>query len=204
MADGNSLRREVLEEFAEAAQAPAVARHVRGCGLAPTVAVPTAGAKLWWRVAIDANERISARQVERSREATAVVFYVEAHDQPEAERIGWRRYCRMKQRAYREQLKARGLCMWCGKTNNREAHQRCTPCVVKARGYSARSAARRGGHVLPDARRSDHPQRKRWLTELRLDTLLEIQQAFTCAADSEAFTRWLKGEIEKLASRRVA
>ena len=170
--------------------------------------------KSWWRIEVNASGKVvDCRVVEHADADGSHVFYVRASNQKEAGREAWNAYCRAVMRARRVKLKAENKCR-CGRPNDREPGKRCTICLEADKTYGKRARERAAGKKVEPLNRQDALQRRRAEEQqraveqtkpsVRLQVLLEVQEAWQNASNNAAFTRWLNAEIEKLTGRRVA
>lgn len=169
----------------------------------------------WWRIEVNEDGKVlSCVAVEHVEKNGKLFFYVQAHDQKEAGRIAWNRFCRDIQRVRRVKLAREGKCPWCGRATDRESGKRCSRCLDSDKVYKKRQTAKEAGKVVPPLDRSiavaARKAEEREATvaaakpSLRLDVLLEVQQAWQDASTNGLFTRWLNQQIAAARGRKVA
>jgi hypothetical protein len=174
----------------------------------------TSPALRWWLLQLDAEGKVlSCTSVEQSAANGERWFYVQARDEKAAQRTALNAYMRELQRRRRVELDKAGKCRWCGRKADRGT-KRCSICVAKDAVYTQRHNARvRGESVPPLDRRAALAARKTEETtavvkaaapSLRLDVLLEVQEAWQSAATNGVFTRWLTDQIAAARGRKVA
>ncbi|HKY40688.1 MAG TPA: hypothetical protein VJN18_32355 [Polyangiaceae bacterium] len=159
----------------------------------------------WWRLEVDAKGKVvSCTPVEFAEKDGKSWFYVRARNQEGAGRLAMNAYILARQRIRLKRLKAEGKCV-CGRKNDRPGKTNCTICVAKERDYDARRRARERGEEIPrpDRRIADAERRatedgefvERAAPTVRLNTLLEVQQAWQDSNTNANFTRWLLDQI---------
>lgn len=161
----------------------------------------------WFRVAIGSDGVVSScRQVERYPDAdVAGVFYVVAPDPDSAEKAALARYRERQRQALRDRRQrhqAAGKCR-CG-SSRPEGELYCDTCRRKSREDHARQAARLRGEPVaapPPKSVSFHETQERRAMERRLETLLEVREAWR-ARTPERFGKWLEARILELGGRK--
>lgn len=167
----------------------------------------------WWRVELStAGTVLSCNAVERPAHGERLIHYLQATSAEAAGRAALNARSAELLRQRRTEYRAQGLCR-CGRRRDGE-NRWCAICLEKSRVYKANETARkRGEPVLKMDRRTVLQERK--ATEkaeavqaaapsLRLEVLLEVQQAWADLPTNGAFTSWLTRQIEAAGGRRRA
>lgn len=159
----------------------------------------------WWRIEVDVKGKVvSCRKVEKASKARSSVFYVQAETREQAGRAAWNAYCRAQQRERRERLRADGLCMWCGRANDRDPEKRCSICLAKSRRHNARRDAKARGEDVAPADRTAALADRRELDRLaiRLEVLREVRGLLDELSLAE-LRKWLDVQVSPLAEEPV-
>jgi hypothetical protein len=159
----------------------------------------------WWRVEVDgAGKVVSCRAVDAAG-AEGSAYYFEAFSPEQATKQAQKSHDAKLLQARRERYDAEGVCR-CGGKRDRPGFKTCSRCSARHKLHEDRKAAKlRGETVAKPDRRTVLLERKRSeADDLRLDVLREVQQAWLNNPTVGAFSRWLNGEVEKLAGKRVA
>lgn len=153
----------------------------------------------------------SAVPAETDSEGNETVFIVSAETAAEALREASRQYARLCTKRKRARMHAAGLCS-CGRKSDVPKPQggfrkKCSVCVTRDREQwrpKARENQRRQLEGLPKIPRDESArvvvmqerQRDR-RSELRIETLLEVQRQWQSARTNGHFTRWLDEQIKE-------
>jgi hypothetical protein len=168
----------------------------------------------WWRLTVDeAGKVLACVAVERESKNGQHCFYVKARDAKEAARLLSNEISRRLLAARRAKYKAQGLCE-CGRRRDNPNFVHCGACLERARLHNERQRARqRGEDVEPLDRRVVLQERKQQdraqaveaaKPSLRLNVLLEVQEAWEGSGTNQSFTRWLREQIDAARGKKVA
>lgn len=168
----------------------------------------------WFRIELDdAGRVLSCHAVEAAEQGNRRYVYVEAVDSEHAARLALNAYQRQLMRQRVRRLRDEGKCQ-CGRKNDRAPKSRCTSCHERRASDDARRRARANGEQIPrpDRRIADALRKATETAQavavvapsLRLDVLVEVQQAWQDASTNGHFTRWLSEQIAAARGRKVA
>jgi hypothetical protein len=160
---------------------------------------------VWYRVRLDrAGKVTSCEQVDSTGDAGMFVFYVRAKSLEAAGKLAFNAYCAANNRRRRARYAAEGKCR-CGRERDGDT-LRCSECLAKQPVYEERRKAKlRGEPVAPlNVAETYAKRRESEAAALRLAVLMEVREAWRDQPNNGAFTRWLTGQIEAIAGKRVA
>lgn len=154
---------------------------------------------LWWRIVLNGEQLVSVEPVEVSAQSDGLtIFYVEASTRDAALRSARRIAGKRRRIIYREQ----GRCA-CGRQMSSKAtfspitklpHLRCEVCRVRqAEAHERRKAPEYTRKQGSENYIKRHQSIK---STHRLEVLLEVRQAWADAENNNAFSQWLRNQIE--------
>jgi hypothetical protein len=126
----------------------------------------------------------------------------------EAKRAAYNLYCGRKKKLAKERLYAEGRCS-CGRVNDRfdQGLKTCSVCEARAKVWKEASNNRKSKdpHVRDEQKRIESfTERSRdRKSEIRLETLVEIQKKWQTTRITKHFERYLEEEIQKCVQPRL-
>lgn len=162
--------------------------------------------RTWYRVVVDEHGKaVDCRSVGVEGTAQLGVYFELAESAERAKKQASRSHCAQLLAARRARYHAEGRCK-CGRKRDRLPLLACSGCAARHAVHEERKAARDRGEEVPKLdRRVVLQERKQSEADaIRLQVLEEARDAWRRHSTVGSYTRWLEGEIQKLAGRKVA
>lgn len=186
------------------------------CGVRGRAGAQEGGALSWFRIELhrDGSVKTCAPcDAPAAVHAGSRVFFAQGATATEAQKQAkalFNSYFAEKTKAARAKRKADGKCR-CGRPRDRKHPvggfwQQCRVCAARQDVYRERyetPVAKPARNEVAKAEECTSRVRDR-KAEMRLEVLVEVQEAWESASNNQAFTRWLRAELAKALAPRTA